>query len=330
MINLTNTANILKKIVNPLAIVLLITFLVAIIIFQFFTNSNKPENLPLVKIEGPVFTKLTTTTVRFNTQNLDFPQQTPEALKVYYSSQTVNFLTNANSIATKLGLSQQPIKANDVVVGTKFNYSNVNTHLAIYENGIYYSNFSLNLPQTGQFKKPEELKNIALDFLANLGIKSTYSKNFQTSYYQTSYEKIEPTNNLEEANRLTIDLNYEISGIKVLGQNIQVNSSFNKNNQLLEILYNNFSPGEEIGIYPLITAQDALQILLSKNGALIDIRGLDIRGPYPEHFNSVDLKKGYLAYYQPDNEGQTIQPVWVFEGEAEINKQPVYLTFATP
>src|SRR3989344_4155615 len=305
MINLTNTANILKKIVNPLAIVLLITFLVAIIIFQFFTNSNKPENLPLVKIEGPVFTKLTTTTVRFNTQNLDFPQQTPEALKVYYSSQTVNFLTNANSIATKLGLSQQPIKANDVVVGTKFNYSNVNTHLAIYENGIYYSNFSLNLPQTGQFKKPEELKNIALDFLANLGIKSTYSKNFQTSYYETS-------------------------GIKVLGQNIQVNSSFNKNNQLLEILYNNFSPGEEIGIYPLITAQDALQILLSKNGALIDIRGLDIRGPYPEHFNSVDLKKGYLAYYQPDNEGQTIQPVWVFEGEAEINKQPVYLTFATP
>lgn len=331
MLNLTNTASILKKSILPIGVVLIITILVILIALQFFSRKFESKVQSTGKIESPKIEKLPITTSHFNTQNLKLPPNSPQVLKTYRPL-PADFLKNSDALANKLNFNQPPAQVEDTIVGTKLNYSQESKYLSVYKNGFSYSNFSQGYPKSGQFKPPEELKVDSISFLANMGLNAQFTENYQISYqvFNEQSEGFIETNDLKDADRIVINFIYEISGFKVVGKNITVYAVFNKQNLLTQFVYNQFLPGDEINQYPVITAQGALQDLIVGKGLLITEQGLDNLNSYPKQFNTVDLTSAYLAYYQSDKSNLLLQPIWVFEGKTASPGGDIILTYAVP
>ena len=330
MTNLNTTVSTVKKILILLAIFVIVVSLISLIWLRFKTADNGSKQVSSEEIEPPKFTKTAFITKQFDTQKLSLPQNTPKTLLAYKSSGGSDFLNKAPSLAQQLGFNQPPTETTDAIVGKKLFYDNQNIYLSIFQNGFSYSNFATQLTGSGRFAGPDELKNTAMSFISNAGIQADVSDEYSTRYYQSSGEFEELVNNPENANIIEIILHYQISGLKVIGQNIDVYARFNKLSELRELVFNQFNPGEESGSYPVITVEEAVKQLVAGKGNLVNAVSPSDYTPIPKQINRVNLQKVYLAYNMPPKNGQTIQPVWVFEGTSTLNGKEAFLTYAVP
>lgn len=331
MISLARSASLIKKLIPLIVTVVVIGFLVFLIFLRLGEEKEDQKFVaPVAKLEKPNIKGPNIATEKFNTQNLNLNDNSPKTLPVYDRGQGANFLSSANTLSGKLSFTSPPIELYDVSVGKKLVFQSDGANLSIFENGFSHNKSSLDLPAEGQFKNIDELRSEAINFLAALGITPEFSQEYQVHYYQTAGEFERFTTKPQEANRLVIFFNYEIADIKVVGRNITVTASFNRQNQLIGIIFNQFKVGQEIGTYPLITSRKALGLLITGNGTLIDSRTQSDYSPLPKQVKIVNLDRVYIGYYQMLDNNKTIQPVWIFEGKSIVEDGEAFLTYAVP
>lgn len=330
MANLTHTAKVFKKIFSPITYIAIVTILI-FTIYKGFAGESKPEdkstsiNLEQVSLKGPILQ-----TGSFNTQNLVLPKEYPKTLNVFNKSQTKDFLLNPGSFAQTLGFTEPPIELQDIKTGEKLVYSLEGKYLSVFRNGFSYSDSSIPLTQEGKFSSPVDLISQAKTFLAQLNLSPNFASEYKTKYYQPQGEFEKLTSNPEEATRMVVFLYYEINGIRIIGNNIEITAGFNKQNQMRDLGFNQFTQGDSIGSFDIISPENALQILARTKNTLIDAETPGDFSPLPTAINKVDLSKAYLAYYN-STEGKTLQPIWVFEGKTETGqKDEIMLTYAIP
>lgn len=330
MANLTHTAKVFKKIFSPITYIAIVTILI-FTIYKGFAGQSKPEdkstsiNLEQVSLKGPILQ-----TGSFNTQNLVLPKEYPKTLNVFNKSQTKDFLLNPGSFAETLGFSEPPIELQDIKTGKKLVYSNEGKYLSVFQNGFSYSDSTIPLTQEGKFSTSANLISQTKTFLVQLNLSPNFAGEHKTKYYQPQGEFEKLTSKPEEATRMVVFLYYEINGIKIIGSNISVTAGFNKQNQLRDLGFNQFTQDDSIGSFDIISPENALQILTRTKDTLIDAETPGDFSPLPATVNKVDLSGAYLAYYHPA-EGKTLQPIWVFEGKSEIDEgKEVILTYAVP
>ncbi len=326
--NLTAAASLAKKILLPLAVLLLVIFLVSLIYWQF-SNKNQAEVIPQQKIEQAELKNVKVKVDQFNVANLKKPNNLPKSIAVPQITKDQNFTDLSQQLAAKLGFTNKPLTLEDIAVGRKLVYQNESGYFSTFENGFSYNKFSKN-QVSPQPKSTDDLKNESLNFLKGLGLNNQFSPQSKFIYFKTQGEFETIVKEPQNADRTAVNFFYEISGLKILNQ-VAASASFDKQNQLTGVSYYHLSLGTPTGNYPVTTFEDAVNSLQLGKGSLIEATPTyNTDSPLPQSFKNVEVDNAYLAYYLPSKDSKILQPVWVFEGKSQTADGEVQLTYAVP
>ena len=330
MMNLTIAAAFSKKLGLILAAVLLIGFLLFLIIYRF-SPQPLPKEAPK-PIEKIAFETFPGRASQFITDRLSKPANIPQTLPIYKLSLGESFLSNANSLASKLGFKNPSKELNDVTFGQGLLFSKEDGALSIYKDIITYQKYISQSRATGQFDEIR-LKIKALDFISGLDIPTT-NTNLQSeptaTYQKFSGESLAPTKNPAQANFITFNFNYALEGLKVVGNISDLRITLSPSGEVARLIFKLFKATREPDDYPILGFANALKMLLNNQGSLINVTGQREDIETAKNLGEVTLNNAYLAYYLPTKQPDIIQPVWIFEGESKIDNLPVNVTFAVP
>ncbi|OGD95986.1 hypothetical protein A3B52_03015 [Candidatus Curtissbacteria bacterium RIFCSPLOWO2_01_FULL_41_28] len=329
MINLTTAAAACKKFVWVLSLILLIGFLIFLMFYRF-SPKTLPREIPK-PIEKPAFETFPGEASQFITDRLSTPTNIPKTLPIYRLTLRESLLPNANFFASKLGFRNPPKELNDVTFGQGLLFSKEDGALSVYQDIISYQEF-ITEPQIGQFDETR-LKIKALEFISGLGILTT-NINLQSeptvTYQKLAGEGFAPTKDPNLANFVNFIFNYTLEGLKVVGNISDLRITLTPAGDVVRLTFRSFGAEAETDGYLLMEFQDALKLLLNNQGSLIKVSGEQEDVEVSRNFGRVSLNNTYLAYYLSTKQPDTIQPIWVFEGESIINSLPVNVTFAVP
>src|SRR3989344_5446942 len=329
MMNLTIAAAFSKKLGLILAAVLLIGFLLFLIISRF--SPHPPPKEAPKPIEKIAFETFPGRASKFIPDRLSNPANIPQTLPIYKLSLGESFLSNANSLASKLGFKNPPEELNDVTFGQGLLFSKEDGALSIYKDIISHQKFVTASPK-GQFDQTR-LKLKASQFVSDMGlpITNTDLESEPTATYQKfSGESLAPTKNPAQANFITFNFNYALEGLKVVGNISDLRITLNPTGEVTKLIFKLFKAVIEPDSYPALGFDGALKLLLNNQGFLIDVAGEREDIETAKNLGEVFLNNVYLAYYLPTKQPDIIQPVWIFEGESKIDNLPVNVTFAVP
>lgn len=325
MTTLTSIATFFKKSAPSLLFALLITFTIFLIVLRLAPKKSTQE---LASLNPPVFEVISGNTSTFNTQRLDSPKEAPNQLSAYSLNSPKNFLDESQNLATKIGFTNQPQPLRDISHGEGLLYSNERGSLIVYKEIIIFQQ-SLGKPLPNRLSV-EELKTKAASFLSNLG-QSVDPTRLKITYSKISGEDLVETPDLTQAVLVNFTFNYRVDGLPVIGPfaTTSINLDFGGNITAFNI--RRFAIGTKVAQYPILNFNSALTALRAGNGKLILAAGNIRDDTALQQISAVSLKTAYLGYYLPGKIPETIQPVWIFEGQGEQDDEPlIELTFAVP
>lgn len=326
MTKLSTVANLLKNLAWVFAVLILILFLLFLIFFSFSVRKEKSVINPITQ---PVFESTITKINQLNTQELALPKDIPKTLPVFQIDASNNLLNIASTLAQKLGFKESPVKVTDINLGEGLIYSKKGSALGVFRNEISYQRITSAVLK-GAFKDIDNLKKEALGFFSGLGLVGNFSEEPKVSYYRLVDEFSIQTHDLNEANLVKINFHYEVEGHEVISARREVSATFDKEGNLTKAVYYSFNAGQAVNNYPIISSQEALQVLTTGRGSLIKVSPQNELSPLPKALGQVNIKKTYLGYYLPSEDQGLIQPVWVFAGEGPIDDQRIEVVYAVP
>ena len=322
--NLTAISQFIKKYTGMiLASAVIITLVFAItIIYQ----NKKTSQLPLLK--PPQLALFSIKIKSLDTQNLKEPKNIIYLLPTYASELNSDFLKESPALASKLGISKNPIQTKDVNLGQGNLYSDQNSVLSVYKNSISYQKLNLK-PQKGKFDK-DQAAEIAKKYLSSLGLDTSFLNLAGSTLETIVGDNIVETQDPNQADQINLNFSYALSEVPIITNSLPTNASVDISGQVTSFNFRPLGNPKPLNKYPLIKYDEVIQHLQSGKGSVILIEGL---GSYASQLSSIDKVTVYnprLAYFIPQDLSAPIQPVWVFDGQATVNNSQIYLTLALP
>ena len=329
MTTLTQTSTIFKKYLWTFGIILLIVIasLIGIIISQL--TDLKPKQT-YQSIEKPMLQNIPIKNSGFCLEKLTLPDNYLKQLPIYSKGKNVNFLNDASIIAQKLNFQITPKELNDKNLGKGLIYSDKTGVLSIYSHNISYQKFPSIEPVTiNNLGSTDNLKLEAMKILSSLNLQANISQNFRVSYYKTVEEFLIRVENAQEAEFATLDFNLQINNIDLISSKKTASLTFNKLGQITNFIYNSLEVNNPKDNYPVISPKKAAEQISKGTASLINLNMPNTYNPAPQNLGLVDLLSTKLAYFYSDNQ-DTIQPVWIFYGQTENNREKTELIYAVP
>jgi hypothetical protein len=321
MTSLTNTSTLIRKLAPPVVVFVVVSLLLTLIYFRFFT---KDDTKTLSLLSKPQITALPTKTTSFSTNNLKV-EKTPKKLDVFINNHD-KFTENDNfTILSQFNLKNEPQPLKDVNRGEGKLFSADKGFLIIYESTFVYQAYVDKNLGANSFNL-ESLKQKSLDLFRDFGITNVSEP--RTDYSRFKGEDVEKVLIPTEANFINFHYNHLLNGFKVISNAELLTSTYDSNGSIFKLELTRFQPGNTKGVYPLISIDKAIE-LLKENALLINITGTREDLTLLKTIASTDLKSAYLAYYFSYLDTD-IQPVWVFEGLAKTVVGNVEVIYVTP
>ncbi len=305
-------------------VIIAVLILFTLVFLRFFGPAPTP---PAPAIERPNIQSQNIKTGGFETQDLSLPQESPKELAVY-GRNTENLLARANQISQKLGFPDKPTRVQDINKGEGLVFSNDKGSLGVYPNEISYNRYPQGVAGEN-FKDPHTLKSDATNFISSLGLASDFSEDFSVDYFKKVDEFTKKSPKGQDADILTLALNYSKNGVEIINPNSKITATFDKTNNLISLIYFENIVGQAQNTYPIITGKEALALLQSGKGALIETQTEDNYTPQSPNIDRVILKSAQIAYYL-DSSSSIVQPAWVFYGIANTQQGEIKTYYAVP
>lgn len=323
MINLTATASLIKKYLGPLILSVLTLLFIFLILLRFINFGGKEDLPPLEKPQLNAYPPEITT---IGTQNLKTPKNQPKKLPVYQTSQEGNLQESSQFFATKLGFKDKPRDIGDISLGSGKIYASEGGTLIVYRNVIIYQKNFKKAPFV--LTNLDSLKTQAKNYFQNLGLATDLFLEPGISYSYILGESLQKTKDQGKANFINLTYNYSIEGIKTISPASPIEITMDATGNVIRASYGNLNLGTREENYPLVKANEALNLIKKGYGQIIDIKSDKYDISSQKTLPQIQLSEAYLAYYLPGNPQNIIQPVWVFEGEALIGKSQTSITIA--
>ena len=310
----------------------LIPFLILIIFFTLvLIIKSVPKKPSIPKIDKPNLSIAAQISSNFDVSNLEKPTDIPKELPVYNLSSMVSFLDKAQKISQNLGFTNPPEKTSDIDLGEGLTYTNdnpllINNHdiLNIYPQSINLAKSALK--NNSQKLSLEELKTKASAYLENTGIK-IIPEALSTTYLKISQHDTIEVTDPNQATYVNFSFYPKLQQYPVVASGYKNNIGINFQGDVLSMTLRNFKAEPQNQQYPINSYDDALNLLQSGHATIINITE-------PENTISqnldVSLQIAYLAYYPSQDNSNSVQPVWIFEGESKTTSGVVKTIYAIP
>lgn len=291
--------------------------------------AHPPYVAPTVRfgiLDKIVFPEKEFTKKTFSTElaNDKFPEYKDQAkvYVIYRSKSTLGALEDGKKTAALMGFTGEP---REVATGIYlFNDQNTNRSLTM---NVLESSFKLSYPYLSDqmLQNPESMPSkdeaitMAKNYLQQAGKLSSDldTGEKKVSFWKINFDGLKEVNGLSEANIIRVDffrkkLGDEIEIVSTdVGKasvSVLVSGASVATKKIVEVNYKHVdidASDASSSTYPIKSSQEAFADLQSGNyWPASDVSA-----------NSVIIRKIYLAYFEPVNLTQFLQPVYVFEGD---------------
>ena len=305
--------------------------IVLILIFLIFirakgqpsTQTSTLQLLPKLNIQN-----LPHQILSVNTTELSVDSNSPKEMVIYSFKQSSDLLMQADNIAKKFNLSSvKSLEIQDKLKGLGKVYADNGSSLTIFSQSLSYQKVGYSSVK-GSFNL-EALKQQALLDLRRFGLSSNIGNNPEITYSKIQEESIHETSLPSNADLVNFVFNYQISSFQLLNQTSPVSITYDAQGNFFGLRYFLVPEVENKGGYPIINSDTAVKILMANRKSLIKIDPFTDTVASTPSIQQINLQKAKLAYLL-DNTSRTIQPIWVFEGTAEITNTGVKIIAAVP
>ncbi len=251
------------------------------------------------------------------------PTKIPTQAKVYFMPKInpgLLSLDAARQKAISLGFAGNPEQKSE----TLYQFKNQNFPVTLEMNIItqtFSISYDLNADRSPISAKPPAAEVAASEFRAALSSANTLPADLTGSltpqFFKLSGGKFEPAISLSEADVVKVNLfrkSYDNLPV-VTGNPAEANvwaiigGAVNRDQQIIAAEYHYLPVDEtQFATYPIKTPQIAFSEL-QNGGAFIANLGLNKDG------DTLKIRRVYLAYFDPETEGDFFEPVYVFEGD---------------
>jgi hypothetical protein len=259
--------------------------------------------------------------------NDSFPKYKDQAnvYVIYRSSSVVGALEESKKTAASMGFIGEPRELGTGIY--LFNDTNSGRSLTM---NVLESSFKLSYPyltdqllfNPGQMPSKEEAISSATNFLDQAGKMSPDLQEGEkkVSFWKINFDGLKEVNGLSEANIIRIDFNRkkldnEVEVVSVefdkAPVSILVSGSSVAAKKIVEVNYKHVNidtSGASSSTYPIISSEEAFE-------------DLKIGNYWPANDTQADkvtIRKIYLAYFEPINLTQFMQPIYLFEGDGDF------------
>lgn len=347
--NLTKTAEMVKKVVKYLFLTISSYYLVAYVIFPGSVSLFKaifvkkiPPNTIYNQLDQLEFVKKKINneniTYTLNTTNAKLPTDFPDKMKVYkFKPPQYSYLAgkNASAEAAVLGFGDEDLRTD--LTGTVYKWRNSRT----------MSNLSIDINtrelylDTDLEGKSSTFKKITIDkdelirtgarimseiYRYNDGLYQTGTQKLKLGYYIG--KKIYETDDMEQAQVALIDFYRSIEEYPIVGPDPSkglmriIVSDYSKtpnplNNPVVEAHYWEIDKDTK-ATYPIITVQEAWEMVTQGKAVITQVTPKQ-SNPFELYFpvstEKILIDKIYLAYYETPKFQTYLQPIYVFSGK---------------
>lgn len=330
--NLTNAANLSKKIFMPLFVISICALLVFLIVFRYRKTRVEEIIMPKFPIQQPLFNQSPLIEKPKSIQiaeNLQGSQNKPAPFFVYQIREQNIDPARAKGLATSFGLSDQPETVKDAVLGDIFRWSTSEATLSINKFKLTYNKQPSpreNAQQETNLRTMEDLKNYINQFLEKHQLKNDF---FALALDNVIFLKkgpagqVEKVSDITQADTISILLAFKLNNSPVVDHNADqtpASLSLTKSGDIISLSYRFLPLLQPLEKYPIKTIAQAVNEILAGNGILADfIPETKLTQDEGEavKISSAYLSSADLAYYLPLPPPQVLQPVYVFKGNAQ-------------
>lgn len=249
----------------------------------------------------------------------------PDQAKVYVitrSDSTFLALDEDTKTASDLGFKVNPTQIGDGIY--QFKNTALNQTLTM---NVLQNSFEMNYPyqEDQTLYNPTEMPtkesaiSTAKSYLSSANKLADDLKNGETkvTYWKISYEGLTSVSSLSEANAIKVDLfRQNLNNLKILSSDVNsasvsvlITGSQVDGKKIVKVVYKYAKIDRELfSSYPIKTATEAWNDLVAGNyWPAMDTSN-----------NKVTIRNMYLAYFEPVNLTNYLQPIYVFEGDNDF------------
>ena len=347
--NLTKTAELVKKVIKYLFLIITSYYLVAYVILPGSVSLIKamftkriPPNTIYNQLNQLEFTKKKINneniTYSINTTNGKLPSGFPDKMKVYkFKPAQYSYLAgkNASAEAAVLGFGDEDLRTDLTVTVYRWRNSRTMSNLSIDINTRHINLETDMEGRSSNFDKGSVNKESAVQmgkdtmssiFRFNDGLYPNGKQNVKLGYYIGN--KLFETENQNEAQVALVDFYRSIEEYPILGPDpskglmrMIVGAKFKQPNPLsnpyLEAYYWEIDTQTD-SMYPIITVQEAWKMVTGGKAVITQVtprQSNPFEPYYPVSVDKVLIDNIYLAYYETPKFQTYLQPIYVFSGK---------------
>lgn len=325
--NLTSIASLTKKILLPIIVILIIILLVSLIVFQYRTSKEK-ATLPKSPIEelsllnSPLVEKPQTMSA---SDSLLKSTTKPSPIPVYRSAEQTLSEQEAVRIAEKFGLFDKPEIIEDATFGKVFRWNTPAAILSLDRFKLTYKKHSpASISQTIPLEDIEGLKQYTITFLQQIDLAIVP---FEASIENAIFTKklaVGQTrvNSISEADTVSVLLAFKLNSYPLVDHNgdlTPASLTVTRDKEIISLSYRFLPTLQPLEKYPIKTIAEAASEAIQNQGS---VNFTPETTPQEENIETVKITSASLtstviAYYWPLPPLETLQPIYVFGGNAQ-------------
>lgn len=325
--NLTNASELVKRHLPSLLFFVIVSNLVALIYLRYIKEpAEEPPLLPDIQVSD-----LPVTVQEYNSKNLQITGTYPKTVDVYEHSSENSFLERVDEIISQFKAQGDQKETADSQHGTGIFMQGTNGTLLIYHDYVSFNSISSEPGSLSEFNA-QDMNNVARNYLSTFTITNQSLDESEIAYYHTVGEDFYLDSDPNGASLAKLDFPQKIDNLRLINPAGVTSVTFNKKGQITKTSFALQKNVALLGKYQIISFKKALERLEAGEGKVISANSMGsilISKPQYRTIKSIILKNAGLAYYDPLG-GNSIQPVWVFEGEGTINNQAITATIIIP
>ena len=338
MPNLTTTIQLIKRASTVLVFLFLVSLLLVAIFFRY--QKKAPQEAPPVPISSPIINQNPNQKqpALLNLSQLE-TATIPENLPAFIAQKYTITDIAAQTLAKGFGITNNPsFVEEETLDGKQYNWDEGNLSLTVSQTSLLFKNKT---KITGVKLSLKELKEKAAFFVQKVPLADNLAIDDQKTKYLTITDKdrLKSASSFENAHLVEFSYQKNLSGLPLLTN--QPDSPYTsidiaKDGQVVYLSSRFFEKFTQLDSYPIKSASEAVDQIKNGQGKIVLTQILDENGQalelfrnQPININSALINKLSLAYFLPDNPQETIQPIFVAEGnfqrENEKGRVLIYL-----
>ena len=327
MTNLVETKKIIGRLRFPVVVIVLILIFSSLILFRYSSKStpqNPKETPPAPNIFQDPRQKPPSKINFIDLEKIQLPKQLP----VFIYSKIVINEQNYTVVASAFGFSQNPFLVEDTLEGKQFNWKENTLRLSVNQTTIRFSNSTQDF--LNKRLSSSELQNIAGKFIDSIPLidKSATLNREGTTFLNLKDEDF--TSSDSEQNAGFVEFNYfkSLEGFPVYyGQPDAPITKIRMSTEGTIIYFETklYSDFQVQDTFDLKDINDAAKEVKAGRGKIVktilpDNQGnaLELYRIQPVNITTLDIGNVSPAFLLTSDESNTIQPIYVFEGNFDF------------